>query len=199
MFTILFHSSSQELLRIVEHNSLDRAPVPFSIFAAHTSNSVGTSDFALNRSNSVVARVRTVFERKALRFRKSAERAAIHLRQGPGTSLSSIPVTAPFAMLTMVFMLWCPTPRCQSYPPVGPRPPPPHASLCSYTTYSVTQGAQTSTCNKSPTPHSIDSSIVSPSFVPHPEFDNVHVAFRDSETETGVDFQCVLSFSIHSS
>ena len=50
VFTILSHSPSHELLHIIKHYNLDRAPLSFSILAAHISNSAGTSGFTLNGS-----------------------------------------------------------------------------------------------------------------------------------------------------
>ena len=58
---------------------------------------------------------------------------------------------------------------------------------------------QTSTRNKAPTPHSIDSSIVSPSFVSRPEFDDLHAAFQESEIKASVELSVRITIFLHSS
>ena len=58
-------------------------------------------------------------ERKALRFCKSAGRAAVQSRPVFRYVFQYHLVTVPFAMSTMVFMLRCPILLCQSYAPIA--------------------------------------------------------------------------------
>lgn len=56
-----------------------------------------------------------------------------------------------------------------------------------------------STHKKPPSiPHSVDLLIVSPTFVPRPEFDNLRVSFQDSEPEIDPELSVRITIFFHS-